>query len=107
MLHDTLVSRRNASPVDNSSASNTPSSRTSIVVFGAAGRMGQRISALAASDRAFDLRACVARDAPSRIGTVITLNDASGAPRAHTLHSAKSPEIKGFHADVVIDFSSD
>ena len=107
MLHDTLVSRRNASPVDNSSASKTPSSRTSIVVFGAAGRMGQRISALGASDRAFDLRACVTRDGSSRIGSTITLADASGAPRTHALMSAKSPEIKGFSAAIVIDFSSD
>ena len=37
-------------------------SRTSIVIFGARGRMGARIAALAHDDPAFDVRALIARD---------------------------------------------
>lgn len=111
MLHDTLASRRNASAVDNSSTFNsspTPSApRTAIVVFGASGRMGTRIGALAAVDPSFDLRACATRESSARIGQSIGADSSGGAPHAHTLKTAKTIEKMGTSADVVIDFSSD
>ncbi len=110
MHHDTLSARRIASPVDNSF--------TSIVIFGASGRMGARIAALALMDSSLDLRGCVVRDGSTRIGTPVALPDGasaahSGAPNARSgadvlrLENAKTIEKKAVSAHVVIDFSSD
>ncbi len=73
---------------------------TSIIVHGAAGRMGARLCAVAADDPRFTLVAALEREGSSAIG----------APAA-------TPQSKGFtvqitpscaeRADVVIDFSSD
>ena len=118
MHHDTLSARRIASPVDNSF--------TSIVIFGASGRMGARIGALALLDPAFDLRGCVVRDGSSRVGESIALPE--GAPQSRAvdattlpggahparegaaelhLETAKNIGKTAISAHAVIDFSSD
>ena len=110
MHHDTLSARRIASPVDNS--------LTSIVIFGASGRMGARIGALALMDPSFDLRGCVVREGSARIGASIAPPEhAPPAPasalgtRPHAdatrLETAKNIEKRAVSAHVVIDFSSD
>jgi 4-hydroxy-tetrahydrodipicolinate reductase len=84
--------------VDNSS--------TSIIVFGASGRMGSRIVALASTDRAFDIRAAIVRDDSPRAGEIAA---PASANRSHaiSLENAKNAEKTPLSAHVVIDFSSD
>src|SRR5579862_8285408 len=102
MHHDTLTARRNASAMVKS----VDNSRTSIVVFGARGRMGARIAALAHDDPAFDIRALIAReDAPNAGAGKASAPGASRAPSAPK--STKTAENTGVSAHVVIDFSSD
>jgi len=92
--------------VDNSS--------TSIIVFGASGRMGRRIVALAMEGREFALRAAVVRDSSSRAGERIapvsapaSLSAVPSAAASITLKTAKTLGNTPLSADVVIDFSSD
>ena len=110
MHHDTLSARRIASPVDNSF--------TSIVIFGASGRMGARIAALAQLDPAFDLRARIVREKSPRDGDPITLPHhptpppvrAPSAPAGDKTIDLKTRKNIGktvVSAHVVIDFSSD
>jgi 4-hydroxy-tetrahydrodipicolinate reductase len=84
--------------VDNSS--------TSIVVFGAAGRMGSRIAALAGADPAFQVRARIGRDATTGVGARSAAAGDGNAP-SPPLETAKNIGENGIFADVVIDFSSD
>lgn len=86
--------------------SNVDNSVTSIVVFGASGRMGERIVALALGDPAFEIRAALARDSSARVGSSV-LGAGEAPVRSVTLESVKSRERAGVFADVVIDFSSD
>jgi 4-hydroxy-tetrahydrodipicolinate reductase len=84
---------------------------TSIIVFGATGRMGSRIIALASEDRAFALRGAVVREGSSRDGERIA--PAHGRPsdeKTHaefTLKTPKNIEKSAISAHVVIDFSAD
>jgi 4-hydroxy-tetrahydrodipicolinate reductase len=86
--------------------SNVDNSVTSIIVFGASGRMGTRIVALAFGDAAFEIRAALTRDGSTRVGSSI-----AGGGDAHAnvvmLKTAKNIEKTAVFADVVIDFSSD
>ena len=75
---------------------------TSIVVTGAAGRMGARVCALAGEGAGFELRACVECEAAVRAGAPGARG--AGAP---ALQTAKSLEKSGVFSDVVIDFSTD
>ena len=102
MHHDTLTARRNASDVSNS----VDNFCTGIIVFGARGRMGSRIAALAENDPAFEIRALVGRDGAH--GAVESRGAAMGEVAGSTrVETAKSIEKNGVFADVVIDFSSD
>ncbi len=87
-------------------SSNVDNSVTAIIVFGASGRMGTRIVALAFGDPAFEIRGALTRDGSTRVGSSI-----AGVGDAHTsvvtLKTAKTLDKTGISADVVIDFSSD
>lgn len=102
MHHHTLSARRNANAVDNFS--------TSIIVVGS-GRVGERIASLALADRAFEVRAVVARDGSPRLGEALHASDPSAMHdttdrRATIIGSAKTAANTGV-CDVVVDFSSD
>jgi 4-hydroxy-tetrahydrodipicolinate reductase len=87
-----------ANAVDNSS--------TSIIIFGARGRMGTRIAALAEADGSFVVRGLVDRHAGADEGAKSPANRARG-DSARGEKSRKNAEKSGVLADVVIDFSSD
>lgn len=86
--------------------SNVDNSVTSIIVFGASGRMGTRIVSLAFGDPAFAIRAALTRDGSTRVGSSLAGGGESHASVV-TLKTAKSLDKTGVSADVVIDFSSD
>jgi 4-hydroxy-tetrahydrodipicolinate reductase len=76
-------------------------SATSIIVHGAAGRMGARICALAGADPSFTLIAALTRGAPVALPP-------PGGPSRHEILPGKQGVSGGSpRADVVIDFSSD
>ena len=79
-------------------------STTSIIVFGASGRMGSRISVLALDDPSFTLAGAVERAGSSRIGQCVG-TDPSG--REIVLKTPEKLMESKSHADVVIDFTSD
>jgi 4-hydroxy-tetrahydrodipicolinate reductase len=78
-------------------------SRTSIIVFGARGRMGMRIAALGAGDGSFVVGALVDR-AP---GEPASAGSRAGDGTAMVVQTADSIEKNAVLCDVVIDFSSD
>ena len=86
--------------------SNVDNSVTSIIVFGASGRMGTRIVSLGAGDPAFEIRAAIVRESSSRAGSSMSV-ESGGRARGVTLQSVKNIEKTAVFADVVIDFSSD
>ncbi|RMG35903.1 MAG: 4-hydroxy-tetrahydrodipicolinate reductase [Planctomycetota bacterium] len=73
-----------------------------LLVNGAAGRMGQRIVALASTDRAFRLAAAV--DAPGHPAVGRDAGELAGIGTAGVVLQAEVPDE--VHADVVIDFST-
>lgn len=73
---------------------------TTIIVHGAAGRMGARLCAIAADDPRFTLVGALEREGSASIGDVA----ASSKSMESTVRIASSCDA---HADVVIDFSSD
>jgi 4-hydroxy-tetrahydrodipicolinate reductase len=79
-------------------------SSTSIIVFGASGRMGSRICAIASSDPSTRLIAAVVREGSAREGQ-IARDVADGSIRF--ISPQKAREIEHFRDGVVIDFSSD
>lgn len=79
-------------------------SSTSIIVFGASGRMGSRICALTLDDTSCALVGAIDRASSSRIGQSIS-GDAHA--RAITLQTPEFQAQSSARADVVIDFSSD
>jgi len=78
-------------------------SLTSIIVFGAAGRMGARICALAMEAGEFEVRACVVREGAPTAGAPMTIGQWTGP----ALQSPKNLGKTAVFADVVVDFSSD
>lgn len=79
-------------------------SSTSVIVFGASGRMGARLCALASSDASVRLVAAVVREGSPRDGQVVR-DAGDGAMRF--ISPQKAREIDAFRRGVVIDFSSD
>lgn len=77
---------------------------TSIIVFGASGRMGARLCALAATDPTVQLLAAVVRDRSLREGQLVR-DTADAAMRFVSAENAG--KIKQIGPEVVIDFSSD
>lgn len=72
-----------------------------ICMAGACGRMGRRILALAALEEGVDIGG--AFDLEQHAGTVLTLEDAAGAPRSVTVSADAAAEIA--HSDALIDFT--
>lgn len=73
---------------------------TSIIVHGAAGRMGSRICALASTDPRFNLVEAITRAAAAP-------HDAPADASKITVFTTPNAPSRSPHADVVIDFSSD
>ncbi len=82
-------------------------SSTSIIVVGAAGRMGSRIAALALDDPRFALAACVVRDGSSRDGEPLAARAASRSTPPLVLKNPKKALENAVSCHCVIDFSSD
>lgn len=80
--------------------SSSSSAVISIIVHGAAGRMGSRICALAADDPRFELVGAIERAGAPEIGSLA----ATPKNKQFTVRIAPSCDAR---ADVVIDFSSD
>lgn len=85
-------------------------SSTSVVLFGAGGRMGARVAAIALNDRRFELRACVSRSGAAPSAAVIAgaagparADEARVSVAAKTVENALKTPLS---CDVVIDFSS-
>ncbi len=79
-------------------------SSTTVIIFGASGRMGSRLCALASSDASTRLIAAIVRESSPREGQVVRDVD-GGAMRF--ISPEKAREIDAIHGGVVIDFSSD
>lgn len=81
-------------------------SSTSVIVFGAAGRMGARICALASEDPECAITAALTRDGSPREGERVV--SAAGAQRSTPL-TLQTPQklAESTRCDVVIDFSSE
>src|SRR4030043_2176284 len=73
---------------------------TKLVIIGAAGRMGRRILSLAAESGQFDIIAAVEKPGHPDIGTVYSLESASGP-----LDVVLADTYPAAAADVAIDFS--
>ena len=80
---------------------NTP---TPIIVFGASGRMGLRLCALASADPNYTLLAAIVRDGSPRIGQIV--REVSSGAMKHT-NPRNCGGLRGFAKAVIIDFSSD
>ncbi|MCC6320404.1 MAG: 4-hydroxy-tetrahydrodipicolinate reductase [Phycisphaerales bacterium] len=79
-------------------------SSTPIIVFGASGRMGSRVCALASEDRAYRLIGAIVRARSAREGQ--TVRDARDGAAVFT-NPLKSRGLLAARGAVIIDFSSD
>lgn len=76
---------------------------TAVIIFGASGRMGERLCALALADEAITLAGAIVRSDSPRAGETVRGSHGS----VITLKTPENQAQSRARADVVIDFSSD